>query len=599
MFYRKGWIKSLALLVTILVIGCSILKKDDVEKDIRTFLTSFQNSFDKSDQEILKFFNTPQADNVIMLAVDVLRNKDLQNIKCVPSFDKALIYFEDDGIRVVVPAIVQSTDMGVDLKNESSLTLYLKQKDNSFYISKLEGDEFYNSYVSLRNQMDGSEDLKKELLSRQSVFAKAKELQHQYDSVIWYAQYDSSTYFYVVNGQWSNYFMNYWENPHKPTNYKMGLVDQNGKVIIPVEYDLVGTLGFSLPGIVEVKKDGKVGYFNLEGKQLITAEYDMIIPFPAEEALIVKKDSTYGWFNAAYQYYPSGFPSPTAEEYVMKFQFLPNQLMFSDKTQTLCEIPNEKYLGNGIIIPASYWTKTGIFREIMGGFTVGEVHLNAYTEYVETNGSVLTSITDKLSAFVMTIKERYLEGREEFYTHDRLVFVNSKRDTLATQEFSADGKIDFRKINEELIELSHFESDYGFEEDGYDEFPVLRYNYIRLNPDFSVTPLPSNRSFSFTQFIKMDSSYITGEFKTWINNNQVNTTMLSSNTLTLMRNEILADYGYRFTEQKDLEQFTYRKWYKPEFDSYSQIEGELTEIDKYNLAFLEKLIGPLKENVSL
>jgi hypothetical protein len=82
-----------------LVLGCSILKKEDAEKDIRLFLTTFQNSLSKPDVEILKFFNTPQSDEAIMLAIDVLRNKDLQNIECIPSFDKALVYFENDGIR--------------------------------------------------------------------------------------------------------------------------------------------------------------------------------------------------------------------------------------------------------------------------------------------------------------------------------------------------------------------------------------------------------------------------------------------------------------------------------------------------------------------
>ncbi len=598
MFHVSQKIKLIVLALAVLVVGCSILRKDDVEKDVRVFLTTFQNSLPKPDAEILKFFNTPQTNEVIMLAVDVLRNKDLANIKCIPSFDKALIYFEDQGIRVVVPASVESTDMGVNLKNVSIVTFYLKRKDNSFYISKLEGEEFYNSFVSLRNQTDGSFNLEKELLSRKSIFDKAKELQQQYDSVIWYAQYDSMTYFYVVNGQWSNYFVGYQNDYLRQTNYKMGLVDQNGKVIVPVEFELVGTLGFSLPKTVEVKKDGKVGYFNLEGEQLIAAEYDMIIPYPAEETLIVKKDSVYGWFNAAYQYYPSGFSSPTAEKYVKQFQFLPSQFVLGEKKQVLCEIPNAEYLAYGIIIPSSYWTRTGIFNEIIGGFTIGDLQRNAWTEYIETDGSVLTSITDKISALITTVKERYLDGREEFYIHDRLVYVNSSNDTLATQELSTHGKVEFKRINETLIELKYPDR-YSYEPEGYDDYPILIYNYTHLNPDFTVSTLKSNRRFSFTQFVKMDSSYLTGEFKTWINEKEENLTFLSNSTLMCMRNEILADYGYKFVAQTDIDQFKYVKWYKPEYDSFSQIADKLTEIDKYNLAFLEKVIGPLKQNVNM
>ncbi len=42
----------------------------------------------------------------------------------------------------------------------------------------------------------------------------------------------------------------------------MGLVDETGTVVIPVEYKLIGTPGFAKPQMIEVTKNGKVGYFN-------------------------------------------------------------------------------------------------------------------------------------------------------------------------------------------------------------------------------------------------------------------------------------------------------------------------------------------------
>jgi hypothetical protein len=53
-----------------------------------------------------------------------------------------------------------------------------------------------------------------------------------------------------------------------PHNYTMGLVSETGRVVVPPAYDLVGTIGFAKEDIIEVKKDGLVGHYNLEGKEL-------------------------------------------------------------------------------------------------------------------------------------------------------------------------------------------------------------------------------------------------------------------------------------------------------------------------------------------
>lgn len=64
---------------------------------------------------------------------------------------------------------------------------------------------------------------------------------------------------------------------------KYGLIDNTGKIILPVEYDSV----FELKnGFAEVVKDGKRGYINSEGKLIIQCKYDNTTPFESDVARV-------------------------------------------------------------------------------------------------------------------------------------------------------------------------------------------------------------------------------------------------------------------------------------------------------------------------
>ncbi len=57
-----------------------------------------------------------------------------------------------------------------------------------------------------------------------------------------------------------------------------------------------------------------------------------------------------------------------------------------------------------------------------------------------------------------------------------------------------------------------------------------------------------------------------------------------------MRNEILADYGYRFTAEADVAQFQYADWYQPQYDTVQECEERMTAVDLQNLQFLDRMI---------
>jgi hypothetical protein len=462
-------------------------------------------------------------------------------------------------------------------------------------ITLLEGEEFYKKFAELRSNMQWDVEREEALKTRRPIYARAQEIQKGYDSVIWYTTYKDKNYFYVVNGKWVNYFKDYdSKEKNLATDYKMGLVDEAGTVIIPAEYELVGTIGFVHPDVVEVRKDGKTGYYQVATKQLIIAPaYDMIVPYDVAGAYaLVSTDSVRGWLDAQYQYH-EGFPSTDAEDWFKKFGFLPKELTLQSGNQSLCEIANEENAGYGIVLPPSCYVRTGLFEEIVAGLTTTDMPFAGWKEYVSTNGTLFEKITDGIGALVTNITERYVEGREEFYTRNRLVFISPTNDTLAVSDVMGESVTRLRRIGEDLIEIESKRSDYGYwDEDSYiKEYDIPIYTYFRLS-DGAIAEQQSARVCTFTEFVKLDSSYITGAFHygNIESGESEATAMLSLTTLQFMHNEILAGYGYRFKDSVDIEKFSR---YPQNVESLEDLQDQFTEIDRHNLIFLDRVIASL------
>lgn len=589
MFSRYLIIK-IAFGIILFTAACSILKKEDPEKEIVAFLTTFQNTLSQSDEAILDLFDAKQSKESILSVVKILQNKEHEFILCTALYSQPQISKEETGIKVVIPVTFAPQNIEEDFHEETSVTFWLKPGKDSFVITKLEGEEFYKSFAGIRGNLEWSVDRIRELKKREQIYTRAAELQQRYDSVIWFATHEKKNYYYVVNGNWTNYF--YDDNP-KSSNYTMGLVDEAGEVIIPVEYELIGTLSFEVPGMVEIKKEGKAGYFNLETRQLvIPTAYDMIIPYTQDNSFaLVKQDSIYGWIDRTYQYH-EGFPSENSARWVKNFEFLRKNLKLKSDSRTFCEIPNQQGAGYGIIMPPSYLVATGVFREIVGGISTTPVPLNGWTDYVETQGTLLQSVTDKINAVITTITERYIDGREEFYTYNRLTLVDGKQDTLAVSSFYTSGEIVFRKLNDSLLELKcDQDSPEGSE---FDEYNIPVYTYFSMSEDLSVNSYTSHRSFPQSQFVKLDSTYLSGKFKVWTEEGERESNFLSLATITYMRDEILADYGFRFADATTQERFKYYNWYRPQYDKVEDFQEQLSDEDRHNLDFLNRMIDMLK-----
>jgi hypothetical protein len=91
-----------ASLVLTMGMGCSMLRQEDPEKKVRLFLTAFQNSLAKSDDEALANFQVKQTREAIITVLDILRNKD-PFIVCDAAIASARIMFEQNQVKVEIP----------------------------------------------------------------------------------------------------------------------------------------------------------------------------------------------------------------------------------------------------------------------------------------------------------------------------------------------------------------------------------------------------------------------------------------------------------------------------------------------------------------
>jgi hypothetical protein len=589
---------TLLLIFTFCAVGCSILKREDPEKKIRAFLTEFETSLHGDDAGIMALFTTTQSKEAIISAIRVLQNRDQPGVKCSSNFDQATISIEDRGIRITIPSTISADTLEISKSVETSLVLWVKPEKNSFAISALEGTEFYNQYSTVKYSVADA-SMQSDLLEHHKRYLEtAQRLGQTYDSVVWVTTYGGTDYYYVVKGRWNGI-----AEGVAGGDYDMGLVDQNGKVIVPLETNLVGTIGFDNEDVVEFRKAGYVGYYNLDGKLIIPAEYDWIVPYHEGNAFaIVKQDTSYGWYNNKYQF-KRGFPSEEGRKYIMNFEYLPSDLTLNSDGIPLCEIPSEDGFGSGILMPPSYLTANNYFKDVLSGFTMKNGSWRGNTESVAIAHTFFDKIADQFSLLMVTITERYVDGRSSFYqTRDaKFIAIDGQPAGDASQLIS--DQLTFTMIDSTTLEIRaenlYDGSDYFGEGDGGEgevsEDEINRPQYVYYSTEGGLTPMVSNRQFPFTEFAMLNESYVTGSFLYYSNasKNWETRATLSDETLRLMRNEILASYGYIFPDEATSHQFSYFKWYNPHHASVSEFENEMTDIDRHNLKFLERYLGPI------
>lgn len=586
----------------VFIASCSLLNKDaEKERRVREFLLQFKADLGRADSAVLRHFQVAKPKEALLLALNVLRNQD-SFVLCEIDFEQASVTVQGTSI-VAIPVAFRTRDESKTREEEFLLTLVLDDKMDSFVISDINGEAFYSTFWKLKNSLRWIEEEYLAIEERKPIFAQARQLESQFDSVVWFIRHAGQTYFYLVEGDWTNHFLEPRQKQKRDTTVRMGLTTFDGTVILSPDYDLIGTPGFFSDDVVEIKRNGKIGYFDLKTQtMLIEPKFDLVIPPPSEKQwAIARMDTTWGVISNDFHFTPA-LDSITID-WVDNFRFLGKSIRLSCENYSCAEIPHVDHVGYGVVIPPSYLVANGIFSEIQAGFCATNGPLNAYTEYLESKPTIYDRVTGTLKALITAFEEHYLEGREEFYHSSRIVLLNQGSDTLGVLDVPSNG-IEVRLLDSTTLEVKAMTETWWMND--YQtivgENVVSVYFYYRLNHQVKPEKLKSRRLFPQTEFTKLDSSYVMGNFSIYSQETKkvVNSSFLSATTIAFMRDEILASYGYQFAEPNRVKLFqNIMEGYSPEHESIGDFESMLTETDQFNLVFLNSLLPAKADLVSM
>lgn len=414
-----------------------------------------------------------------------------------------------------------------------------------------------------------------------------KILDSIYESAPFYTLVHNSKFFIVSSDKYN------YKKDRFSGQIKYGVVNDSLELILKLEYDKIFNPDMTMKNCFEIRKDGLHGLFNYENQEILEPQFEYIIP---------QNDTTsYGLKNGEWFQIEASNLS-----FVTPSKFNPKDVL----TSLSFDIA---HIGDRKFFDSYYSEKDGYVTDAKIKFIAPSYlnHLDFYNKYDEIisirkdrykdqgegvdESSIKTtdeySLTDKLTSFFISFYESGISGREYYSGSTKMALYNKERETINTIDVENTFRSGspchgsgYQLIGDSLLQIST-ERNRNDEPSLYDVEGSYRYYRISENGEF--THLESNRYFDFTKYVIINSSYFQpclyrfmksseqyDHFNMWTYDHY------TIEELDIMRNEIFADYGYRFKTQKWMDYFERKPWYEAKYDN---VDDQLTEIDKANI----------------
>jgi hypothetical protein len=557
------------------------------------------------------------------ILIKALANKTILGEKSEPAFttsldaDDAEILMSNSDIAVVkVPVTFSHANLNV---KHSSITFTIRRITNHQYkFIKVKAEIFakdYMAYLAKVNDAFPPEKPVEYSPATLTAFKQAETLKGIYDTVVWFQHINNKNYFYTVDGTWDAYKA---FRTDTAKTYKMGLVGPDFKVIIPVQYDIIHNVNGTFNGMVEVDKNNKHGFYTLEGKLTVPVEYDQIIPLHNDNAhaAVMLKGNDYYWLNKDYTI--SDKADIQITDILSQIQgSLSFNLTPPDKEVLEC---NSRDDNASILVPPSYLVDLNImpFVEIFKNpLRKNAEDEDGYDETTAYNVDLDHSANEganALETLFYDIKDHFVGGRVDLYERKSLIVVDKNSNRLLSSRIDIEGGEDgetptncneysFRVLPDSLLEVKVSASVYidltidTLNDEYLQEMPAYHYFKVVNN---KLQELKTKRQFAFTKFVKMDESYLQGcytfyktgpKIREYVNEN---TSAFKTNYLRYLVNEIYADYGYKFKNDKWNDIFKYSENFNQYDPHNNSVDDSLTVIDKYNIAWLKQKMAEAK-----
>ncbi|HEY8930210.1 MAG TPA: YARHG domain-containing protein [Mucilaginibacter sp.] len=611
---------------TLFIVRCKTQQKAQ-HPEISAFLNKFNKQIQARNVDSLMnyFEDGRQTQSFTYLAFYLTggktnKDKDKPLVSVSLDVDGATIKTLNDNLSVATVPVKLSHDSVADKQTILTFTIH-KLLPGSYKISAIDGQAFLKSYLAYENAVKARFPYVEQVTyspGTLEAFKIAATLKPKYDSVVWFAHFNNKPYFYVIKGKWDE-STGIGRNADSAAvaPYKMGLVGPDLKEIIPPEYDLVHNINATFPGLVEVEKDNKKGFYDLSGKIVLPVSYDQIFP--------VNDDSNLAVLRTGDDYFYLKQDMTISDKADIKIgDILPkikgiyaSADLYYNAIAVVTEF-NSKTRHGAIYIAPSYLVDLNLigqveeFKNPLRKTEFEDVHTSYKLKYANT----ATEPNNWLQATFYSIRDYFIGGRGEFYDHKNMVIADKKNNRIYTQEIGIDytpgegggealtGVCDvnsIKVINDTLYEVKTGATIYVGLYDSAKYIsggPYYHYYVVKNN---KLKELPNNRTFGFTKYIKMDDSYLNACYvmttgtENWKNRQKRTLNQITPEMLHYMKNEIFADYAYKFKDKRWQDIFSEMDWYSykggEERKSFNtSIDDSLTVIDKYNINWINQKI---------
>jgi hypothetical protein len=606
----------------VLFVRCKTALKTN-SSQISQLLYKFNNAVDEGNADtLMACFQNGNKSKSIQSLVKLLSGKKGR------SGSKPLVTFKFDVASADVKnttndlaiASIPVTFTHVAFEDRRSILILRIRQVSATQLKIVQADtrQFLPEYLAYENYLRNKLEATKITYSAitQAAFKSANTLKAKYDSVVWFDHINSKTFFYVVKGVFNQYRADSINIKGYYPGYKMGLVNPDLKEIIPVEYDLIHNVNGTLPGLIEVEKDGKKGFYDLDGKNIVPVIYDQVFPLNDSENLALFRNNDDYFYLKKDLTMTFKLTDFKIAEVLTKVKNYGDSYTLSEKVTSDVMEYSDKDRMTSIVLPPSYL----VDLKLLPRFIFFNNPLRSRKEEDdEEKGSKKIDVkyngadnkeSNWFASIFYSIIDNFWDGRAGLYEDDeskKVLLVDKKQNRILSYEaenFLAEEEEErpsrmseacnenqLKAINDTLFE---YKTTMAVSQSLLNADDILKeapyYYYLHIT-DGKLLALPNKRVFGCTKYVKMDDSYLNGCFM--VGNNKLD--HMTTSILQYMKNEIYASYGYKFKNDKWTKVFEYR------FDRYEgaknvKVDDSLTTIEKYNINWINGKLSPQKTN---
>ena len=580
------------------------------KEELITFLEGFgKHVHNRQPDSLYRYFDHPNSKVktlVAMLTGNTLDDADsLERMSTIINADAAVIRTLNPILTEATVPVQFSHDSLPDKK--STLTFTIQKKDKQPYkIIAVKGEQLYKDYMTYANDIHWryARPVTHYDALTLKAFTTAEKLKTRYDSVVWFAHLNDKTYFYVTKGKWEEYIA---MNPDSVKLYGMGMVNPALQEIIPPKYDLIHNISGTFDGLVEVEKGPYKGFYDLNGKLVVPVTYNEILPLKQGAHLAaLRKGDEYFWLDAGYTV------SPKIEDFKIT-EVLP-QVQLYQASYHLSNAPgklimeyNSRDNNASIYVPPSHLVNWQMFEAIQAFKNplrkanymddISAPSVSYQVKYTKDEQS-----SNWLQTLYYSIKNHYLGGRSDFYEKRNVLIVDKRHNQAYGYSLNGGYEEDsypegcenysLKILNDSLFEIKSCGSTYAAIDEQHSLLTMPLYYYLTVK-NGKLIELRSKRQFAFTQFVKIDDRYLQGDYTY----NEKKLSKLPDAMLEYIKNEIYAGYDYKFSNDKWSHAF--ELMHSDNNGKYAgnntSVQDSLTEIDKYNINWLQQKINSRKQ----